>query len=174
MLSRLVPSTSRLTTTATTRLISTTASTTTRSVRHKSSSSTSSPSHLRRTAPRSTSTATSRPFTSTSKTLQAEPVDEPFDLSAVERVSDEVDVCIVGGGPAGLSAAIRIKQQAKEAGKEVRVVVLEKGGEIGESRRIDCSARFFRGGESSVHALEIWVRHGSCIVCHAFAAGSDG
>jgi electron-transferring-flavoprotein dehydrogenase len=48
-------------------------------------------------------------------------------------VSDEVDVCIVGGGPAGLSAAIRIMQKAEKEGKEVRVVVLEKGAEIGES-----------------------------------------
>jgi electron-transferring-flavoprotein dehydrogenase len=60
---------------------------------------------------------------------------EAFDLSKVERASDQVDVCIVGGGPAGLSAAIRIMQLAKEQGKQdLRVVVLEKGGEIG--RRI--------------------------------------
>jgi len=43
-----------------------------------------------------------------------------------------VDVCIVGGGPAGLSAAIRLKQLANEEGnEEFRVVVLEKAGEIG-------------------------------------------
>lgn len=57
---------------------------------------------------------------------------EDVDLSSIERVSDQVDVCIVGGGPAGLSAAIRLKQLEQERGKEVRVVVVEKGGEIGE------------------------------------------
>ena len=40
-------------------------------------------------------------------------------------------VCIVGGGPAGLSATIRLKQLEKERGKDIRVVVLEKGSEIG-------------------------------------------
>lgn len=43
-----------------------------------------------------------------------------------------MDVCIVGGGPAGLSAAIRLKQLANEAGNEdFRVLLLEKAGEIG-------------------------------------------
>ena len=92
------------------------------------------------TYPRAFSTSPWRPLAS---------VDESFDPKQQDRESDEVDVCIVGGGissdigflishadigtgPAGLSAAIRLKQLANEAGNEdFRVLLLEKAGEIG-------------------------------------------
>ncbi|PPQ90503.1 hypothetical protein CVT25_014186 [Psilocybe cyanescens] len=63
-----------------------------------------------------------------------------FNSAAVERAEDEVDVCIVDGGPAGLSAAILSSSpnqsvhalyQHQEYGHEIRVVMLEKGSEIG-------------------------------------------
>ena len=47
------------------------------------------------------------------------------------REAMEYDVVVVGGGPGGLAAAIRIKQLAAKTGKEVSVVVLEKGSEPG-------------------------------------------
>ena len=48
-----------------------------------------------------------------------------------ERESMEFDVLIVGGGPAGLAAGIRLKQLAAEKDHEISVCVIEKGAEIG-------------------------------------------
>lgn len=48
-----------------------------------------------------------------------------------ERVSDETDVLIVGGGPAGLATAIRLKQLAEENSADLGVTLVEKGAEVG-------------------------------------------
>jgi electron-transferring-flavoprotein dehydrogenase len=47
------------------------------------------------------------------------------------RESMEFDVVVVGAGPAGLATAIRLRQQAAEAGADISVVVVEKGSEVG-------------------------------------------
>src|SRR5690606_19329859 len=49
----------------------------------------------------------------------------------MERESMEFDVVNVGGGPAGLSAGIKLRQLSEEAGLDVSVCVIEKGSEIG-------------------------------------------
>lgn len=54
-----------------------------------------------------------------------------FSDANMERFADETDILIVGGGPAGMCAAIRAKQLAANDGKELRVCVVEKAAEVG-------------------------------------------
>jgi len=88
--------------------------------------------HARPSSSRISVAAVSRRAISTTAPRLNADAEESFDPQTVERESDEVDVCIVGGGPAGLAAAIRLKQLANEAGNdEFRVLLLEKAGELG-------------------------------------------
>ncbi|KAL2266116.1 hypothetical protein VTJ83DRAFT_5468 [Remersonia thermophila] len=94
------------------------------------------PDVARRTLARSLATAplpgVRRCLSTTSPRRSDDDDDGSFDPATIERESDQVDVCIVGGGPAGLAAAIRLKQLANEAGDdEFRVLLLEKAGELG-------------------------------------------
>lgn len=88
--------------------------------------------HIPRTAlsPRFSSPLPLRAFSTTAIRRQSTKLDP--EIATIARDSDQADVLIIGAGPAGLSAAIRLKQIANESGNEdLRVVVLEKAGDIG-------------------------------------------
>ena len=63
--------------------------------------------------------------------MEANGVAYTKELELPERETMEFDVVIVGAGPSGLAAAIRLKQLAAAKGAEISVVVLEKGSEVG-------------------------------------------
>ncbi|CAG8521622.1 12606_t:CDS:2 [Dentiscutata heterogama] len=88
--------------------------------------------HLSRFITSISSHAPLRGLSTTSFLRHASVTDQEVDPRLVaDRFEEETDIVIVGAGPAGLSAAIRLKQLASHEGKEIRVVVIEKAGEIG-------------------------------------------
>ncbi|KAH3679587.1 hypothetical protein WICMUC_000920 [Wickerhamomyces mucosus] len=82
---------------------------------------------------RSFSTSNIKYQTVNSGEIQYDQFDEETrELLNEERAADKVDVCIVGGGPAGLATAIKLKQlQEENDSREIRVVVLEKAADMG-------------------------------------------
>jgi len=78
------------------------------------------------------STSRANPAVTSHYTVKPRESDPRWEGVDMERYADEADVVIVGGGPSGMSAAIRLKQLANEAGdEEFRVCVIEKSASVG-------------------------------------------
>ncbi|XP_048220872.1 electron transfer flavoprotein-ubiquinone oxidoreductase, mitochondrial isoform X2 [Perognathus longimembris pacificus] len=71
------------------------------------------------------------PQITTHYTIHPRDKDKRWEGVNMERFAEEADVVIVGAGPAGLSAAIRLKQLAAEHEKDIRVCLVEKAAQIG-------------------------------------------
>ncbi len=68
----------------------------------------------------------------------------------MEREYMEFDVVIVGAGPAGLSAACRLKQNAAESGQDIRACLVEEGSEVGPQFLSDV-LQDYCSGKPSLH-----------------------